>query len=106
MSDDDFEQEHGHKRTRYDGKPWPNMDFHDVVRLNDAAPEEVRGKLGYILGWAPQSDPPGLGVFIYDVEQVWQLEWEMAGPMGYKDDIAANQPKGPSLRVSDKGELL
>lgn len=103
---DNWGKDHGHKLTRYEGKPWPDMDFYDVVRLNCAAPEEVRGELGYIVGWGPESDPPGLGVFIYGIERVWSLDYEMASPMGYKDDIAAaNAAKARSLRVSSKGEL-
>jgi hypothetical protein len=94
------------KLAKYDGKPWPDMDFHSVVRMTERAPEEVRGMLGYILGWAPESDPPGLGVWVYDLAEVWLIEADIVEPMGWKDEIAANASKGAILRVSKDGDLL
>jgi hypothetical protein len=70
--------------TRYDGKPWPDMDFGDVVEVNDKGPEEIRGERGYILGWAPESDPPEVGVFVYTQSRVWQLDYPMVSPTGEK----------------------
>jgi|GEM_PF-2106720 len=66
--------------TRYDGKPWPDLDFGDVVLVNENGPETIRGERGYVLGWAPECDPPGIGVFLYAQERVWQLDYEMVKP--------------------------
>jgi len=70
------------KRSAFDGKPWPDLDFGDVVLVNSNGPEDIRGARGYVLGWAPESDPPDVGVFIYGEERVWQLEYPMVTPTG------------------------
>lgn len=68
--------------TRYNGKPWPDLDFGDVVIVDETGPEEVRGARGYVIGWAPECDPPDVGVFVYAFERVWQLEYRMVKPAG------------------------
>lgn len=66
--------------TRYDGKPWPDLDFGDVVVVNENGPAEIRGQRGYILGWAPECDPPEVGVFVYAFRRVWQVGYAMVSP--------------------------
>ena len=70
--------------TRYNGKPWPDLDFGDVVIVNESGPEEVRGQRGYILGWAPETDPPEVGVFLYEQQRMWQLDYAMVAPTGQR----------------------
>lgn len=72
------------KRTAHDGKPWPDLDFDDIVLINARAPEEVRGKTGYVIGWAPESDPPDAGIFVFELEEVWQLQPDMVERTGQK----------------------
>lgn len=75
------------KRTAFNGKPWPDLDFGAVIIVNENGPSEIRGARGYVLGWASESDLPDVGVFLYDQERVWQLDHTMVTPTGETHEV-------------------
>lgn len=70
------------KLSAFDGKPWPDLDFGDVVVIGETGPAEIRGERGYVLAWGPESDPPEVGIYVYRDERVWQLDYSMVIPSG------------------------
>ena len=76
---------------------------YDIVVINaDYEDAEVAGKRGHVIGMVEGDD---IGVFVYDVQRVWCMKITDVTPTGERDELTANE-RGPSIRVSVKGEVL
>jgi hypothetical protein len=81
-------------------------DFFDVIRIiDDAKMEEIRGKLGHILGVSEEDGVIyGYGAWIYDFQRVYSVDSDEFELLGYKDELAeADYGKHGSLSVSPDG---
>ena len=79
---------------------------YDIVTINtafDDVDEDVRGKRGYIIGAVDGDD---IAVFIYDLERVWCMTAHDVTPTGEIDIEARDAPRGPSIRVNARGEIV
>ncbi|HPG89550.1 MAG TPA: hypothetical protein PLD46_07840 [Hyphomicrobium sp.] len=79
---------------------------YDIVTINTAFDDvdiDVSGKRGYIIG-AVEDD--AIAVFIYDLERVWCMTASDVTPTGKIDLAARDAPRGPSIRVNSKGEIV
>lgn len=47
-----------------------------------------------------------IAVFIYDLERVWCMTAQDVTPTGEIDTEARDAPRGPSIRVNSKGEIV
>lgn len=82
------------------------LSTYDIVTIKtafDDADEDVCGKRGYVIGAVEGDD---IAVFIYDLERVWCMTAQDVTPTGEIDTEARDAPRGPSIRVNSKGEIV
>lgn len=79
---------------------------YDIVTINtrfDDVDIDVSGKRGYVIGAVEGDD---IAVFVYDLERVWCMTAQDVTPTGEIDTEARDAPRGPSIRVNSKGEIV
>ena len=79
---------------------------YDIVTIDtvfDDGDIDVSGKRGYVIGAVEGDD---IAVFIYDLERVWCMTAQDVTPTGEIDVDARDAPRGPSIRVNTKGEIV
>ena len=82
--------------------------FFDTIRVsNEARCEEIRGKVGYILGVSEEDGLIyGYSAWIYDFERVSSVGIQGFELLGYKDERAkADYGKHEFLRVDSDGKV-
>ncbi|MEQ1651698.1 MAG: hypothetical protein ABL897_04345 [Hyphomicrobium sp.] len=76
----------------------------DIVVINSGYEDaEVRGARGHIIGEVCSDQ---IGVFVYGIERVWCLHPREVTATGDVDVAARDEPRGPSIRVNSKGEVI
>ena len=82
------------------------LSTYDIVTIKtrfDDVDEDVSGKRGYVIGAVEGDD---IAVFIYDIERVWCMTAHDVTPTGEIDVEARDAPRGASIRVNTKGEIV
>jgi hypothetical protein len=84
-----------------------SFDFYDVVRVDGPlAPDEIRGRSGYLCGRGEGDEEPVWGGFVYDLAEVWCVDTGALVALGYRGDIARNRKPAAPIRVSVDGDVL
>lgn len=82
-----------------------SFDFYDVVRVDGPlAPDEIRGKTGYLCGKSVDDDGQATrspsGASSSTTSRVWCVDTGALVALGYRDDIARNrEPPRRSART-------
>lgn len=82
------------------------LNTYDIVTINTVFDDEdvdVSGKRGYVIGAVEGDD---IAVFIYDLERVWCMTAQDVTSTGEIDVEARDAPRGRSIRVNSKGEIV